>query len=495
MSQQSLILDVVPHTPAKTPDTGRPATVQELIEAAFPGADLVDRVVTLKKNPTDHTKTDDLSSLLRVEGTQGCSHPIRLSGSLEVSDGTSGDIVHQWSSEQDESHGTIYVPCKTRRADKCPSCARLYQGDAFRMIVDGLRGGEFVSESVKEHPALFVTFTAPSFGVVHSQIKDKNNNILPCRPRRDGETCEHGNNLSCTARHNDGDSRIGCAICVECFEYDSAALWNHFAGKLWRQTRIDVDRALARILGKSVTAMRRTICRTQFVKIAEFQKRGLVHFQAAIRIDGPEGSKCMVTLEQLIEAVESAHHATVATIDGRVMTWGKQLDVKVVGTDIDREKLAGYFAKYATKGSDARGLLNSRIRDERQIERLPVSNHLRRFVAASWNLVKKHEELNTNRWAHQFGFGGHFLTKSRETQTKDGTTWQGWSTTFKVLRSRRSEHHAANQRASWQALSPKAQLVVETRWEFVGSGYATPKDAHIAALRNAPPDKPNEKAA
>src|SRR5688572_4531113 len=66
--------------------------------------------------------------IIAVEKTQGCSRPIRLTGQIQVSDAGSGELVHHWSSTKDEINGFSYVPCKTRRADKCKSCADLYQG-------------------------------------------------------------------------------------------------------------------------------------------------------------------------------------------------------------------------------------------------------------------------------------------------------------------------------------------------------------------------------
>ena len=334
---------------------------------------------------------------------------------------------------------------------------------------------------MSEHPALFVTFTAPSFGPVHSQRKTKTGQISSCRPRREEEMCEHGQSLVCNRRHSDNDKTLGQAIAPCCFDYRGAALWNAHAGKLWRQTRINVDRALAKHLGVTVARMRRSLCRTQFVKIAEFQARGLVHFHAIIRLDGPNGITTTVDLEAVISAIEAAHVTTdVETVDEDRIGWGAQLDVKIIGVEIERGKLAGYFAKYATKGSDAKGLLNSRIRSEEQIDWLPISDHHARLVRAAWQLSQEYDELTTHLWAHQFGFGGHFLTKSRAGQTKTGVSWLGWSTTFKELRGRRSTHNAEVSRQGWQTKAPGAELHVVANWEFAGLGYRSSAEAEHA---------------
>jgi hypothetical protein len=293
-----------------------------------------------------------------------------------------------------------YVPCKTRRAAKCPSCAALYQGTAFRIIAEGLRGGEFVPETVRDHPAVFVTFTAPSFGPVHSQRRDAHGDVLACRPRRHGEVCPHGAELSCGALRGDDDARLGQAICPECFDYETAARWNAHTGQLWRATRVNLDRVLARRLGLSARTMRQSRCRTQYVKIAEFQARGLVHFHVAIRLDGIDGAAPDVDLEDLVEAIKTVHSQTdVPAGEDRRLGWGAQLDVKVIGAHIGRERLAGYFAKYATKGSDAKGLLHSRIRTANQLGCLPVNDHQARLVRAAWKLATDEVEPGLDRWA------------------------------------------------------------------------------------------------
>lgn len=557
-----------------------------LLENAFPGIELVEirpGQKSRRSRPVDHTAAPSLiSAVVSASKLEGCEHPIRLTGSLEVTDAITGDVVHQFSTEHDTNDNAIYVPCKTRRASRCKPCSRIYQNDAYQLIVGGLQPGDFFDESILGRPALFVTLTAPSFGPVHSAHSDDSR----CRPRRGGDICPHGRNLACWEVHSNDETCVGQALCEECFDYRSAVVWNASAGALWRATIVDFERRLAEQLDVTVKELRGTLCRVRFVKIAEMQHRGLVHFHVAIRLDGPNGTTPELVepvAEDLIDQVShkavaslirqlvtdddhaSAHLAiavarTVQHVDvpspiGGDISWGGVgFDVKVIGTDIEREKLAGYFAKYATKSADARGLLDSRIQTKEQIDCLPVNAHQRRLVRAAWSLAeharaidagkpprKAHEvkgfrmigtvrivkvgdvwrltvtgglamnarmricrhfasrddafaflrtleahpnplrDLNVDRWAHQFGFRGHFLTKSRTTES-NGTAWPGWSTTFAALRQRRADHNAAIQEASWQALSPNARLNIEARWEYAGSGYRTPTETHVAAL-------------
>lgn len=61
----------------------------------------------------------------------------------------------------------LYKACGSRDSTRCPSCSRLYQGDARQIMRSGLRGGKGIPETIGDHPAVFATFTAPSFGSVH----------------------------------------------------------------------------------------------------------------------------------------------------------------------------------------------------------------------------------------------------------------------------------------------------------------------------------------
>ena len=98
--------------------------------------------------------------------------------------------------------------CGTRRESRCPSCAATYRADAFQLLAAGLKGGKGVPELISEHPRLFVTFTAPSFGRVHTR-KAQGRLVLPCHPYRQGAKCSHGNRAGCWHRHDEDDPRLG----------------------------------------------------------------------------------------------------------------------------------------------------------------------------------------------------------------------------------------------------------------------------------------------
>lgn len=73
--------------------------------------------------------------------------------------------------------GVVFKPCGNRRAHLCPSCSQTYARDTFELIRTGVAGGKTVPTSVAGNPLVFATFTAPSFGPVHSGGER-------CRPRR-----------------------------------------------------------------------------------------------------------------------------------------------------------------------------------------------------------------------------------------------------------------------------------------------------------------------
>jgi hypothetical protein len=65
------------------------------------------------------------------------------------------------------------------------------------------------------------------------------------------------------------------------------AAFNWWAPELWRRFTITLRRVLARRLGLTVGELAGSL-RLSFVKVAEFQRRGVVHFHALIRLDGSE---------------------------------------------------------------------------------------------------------------------------------------------------------------------------------------------------------------
>jgi len=135
-----------------------------------------------------------------------CHHPIRLAGRVEHADRHTGEVRTVYDSER-EPDGVLLKACGTRRESRCPSCAATYRADAYQLLAAGLKGGKGVPETISEHPRLFVTFTAPSFGKVHSR-KAQGRLVLPCHPHRQGARCPHGLRDGCWYRHDEDDPRL-----------------------------------------------------------------------------------------------------------------------------------------------------------------------------------------------------------------------------------------------------------------------------------------------
>lgn len=151
-----------------------------------------------------------------------CAHPVRLQGHVDVEDATGRRRVVSTDIEPD---GVLLKACGNRRAAVCPPCAETYRWDAYQLLIAGLCGGKGVPESVAEHPMVFVTLTAPSFGPVHSRRTGPDGQPRPCRPRRDAPVCEHGVRLSCGELHDEHDQCLGDPLCLECYDHRGAVLW------------------------------------------------------------------------------------------------------------------------------------------------------------------------------------------------------------------------------------------------------------------------------
>jgi hypothetical protein len=83
------------------------------------------------------------------------------------------------------------------------------------------------------------------FSGFETRVVNNNGDVLLCRACRDEaeQLCDHGQPVTRTVRHAEDDPALGRPLCVECWDYAGAVLWN--AGKLWRRTRIRIYHELA----------------------------------------------------------------------------------------------------------------------------------------------------------------------------------------------------------------------------------------------------------
>jgi hypothetical protein len=404
----------------------------------------------------------------------GCTNPIHLVGDGSLVDLATGEELHTYG-------GRLLVHCGNRRAAVCPTCARTYRADTYQLIRAGLVGGKSAPASVGGHPRVFVTLTAPGFGAVHGR-RERDGRVRVCRPRRAGECCPHGAPVGCRDRHSAGDARLGEPLCPRCYDYAGAVVWQALAGRLWHRFVLELRRELARRAGVPRAALGESV-RLSYAKVAEYQRRGLVHFHAVVRLDGPEGPRsappAWASTALLAGAVrEAVGRARLAApgrtvIGARVLRFGPQVVVRAIAEfgegAVTSAAVAGYIAKYATKGAEAAGAVDGRIRHARELVLLPVRRHVLRMAGTCWWLggLPDFEPLGLRRWAHMLGYGGHFSTKSRL-----------YSTTLTALRQARTDHRAAQQRASLGLVD--RPVVMVGAWRYAGRGYS-PEAALLAA--------------
>ena len=343
----------------------------------------------------------------------GVRIPYRLRG--YVLRGNDGRVVF---SSQAFPDNVVLKACGSRSELRCPSCATLYRGDARHLLRAGLEGGKGVDEAVAEHPAVFLTLTAPGFGLVHRQ------STPACHSTNRRARCPHGFQLTCQIRHGRSDESVGTPLCPRCYDYTGAVLHNARSAELWRRTTIYVARQLAISLGISRTECSKVL-RLEHAKVAEFQRRGLVHFHAVVRVDGHDGSPPSIDAEALARACLAAV-PTVRVAHRRGMARsGSEFDVQILERGVESTRVASYVAKYATKEPAMHPGLLGRILSESDLKGRELPSHLFNMVATAWALGAKPDlsDLGLRRHAHHLGYSGHFLTKSR-----------GYSTTFSALR-------------------------------------------------------------
>jgi hypothetical protein len=241
----------------------------------------------------------------------GCSHPIQLRSRTDMIDLATGELAPRY--------GTVTTACGNRREAVCPACSAVYKRDARQLVKAGLAGGKGIPETIAAHPCVFATLTAPSFGPVHAR-RMRGKTVLPCRPRRDAKArrCPHGRDVSCPTRHGETDPRLGQPMCPDCYDYESAVLFNAYATKLWGRFVTYLPRHLARLAGVTQKALRAQL-RIRFVKVAEYQARGVVHFHAVIRLDAAaedyQPPAASYTAALLCDAIDQAAAAVRIVID------------------------------------------------------------------------------------------------------------------------------------------------------------------------------------
>jgi len=484
-------------------------TLPALFPAVFPGhgedaaLDLPPVTEQVQQQITARLVSRDFDAWSEALARVGnCSRPIRLHGGSQTVDATTGEILSTYSSRS-EPLGVTYVRCGNRRAAECPSCSRLYAADTFHLIRAGVAGGKTVPETVAENPLVFATVTAPSFGRVHG----RRDGARRCQPTSRGpRVCPHGRPRTCQTVHADEDPLLGQPLCGECYDHASHVVWQWWAPDLWRRFTIALRRLVAKTL--DIPASRLGVLATvQYAKVAEYQLRGMVHFHALVRLDGPKTpdgfapAPTTVDAQVLADLVHQAVASVRLTVPGvddedpaRVLAFGRQLDARPVKTsrrtdDPDRtltpEQVAGYLAKYATKSATDTGNTGSPHHRRIRATARDLATRARTHARESGD-DGPYERLG--KWVHMLGFRGHFATKSRR-----------YSITLGALRRARrraqaliAEHKADSRPLDLAAL--EADLLADDEdettlvighWTYAGTGWATEGERVLAVAAAA----------
>ncbi len=248
---------------------------------------------------------------------------------------------------------------------------------------------------------------------------------------------------------------------------------------------------IARHLAVPDTRLNEHAC-IQYAKVAEYQSRGLVHFHALIRLDGPAaggtGSPAPPSLTGhalagLVRDVVPTVTALAEPVDHddspRVLAFGAQVDARTVraGSRTDDptgpltpDQVAGYLAKYSTKDSSS---LHGHGQGRPHL--LALKRECRKMAqrAATFHHVD-HDYQRMSQWVRCLGFRGHFGTKSRR-----------YSITLGALRRARSrwQELAAESRRTGTPIDTRdleARLLAEDAdettqvvgaWTYIGTGW------------------------
>ncbi|WP_284581947.1 replication initiator [Streptomyces sp. 2P-4] len=443
------------------------------VTASAAGRSTLERRARLTAKLAKLAATGHLAPLARQISTLGgCAHPIRLTGHRTRLNSATGEILDHFDSGRLPA-GELLVRCGNRRVTRCPACSAIYRYDTYQLIAAGLRGGKTVPTSVAAHPRVFATLTAPGFGPVHNQP--------------DTGRCH------CGHTHSDNDPLLGTPLDPDRYDYAGAVLWNAHAPALWARFTTHLRREIAKAAGLTQRVLR-DHATLSYAKVAEYQKRGQVHFHAVVRLDGPTGPgstpPAWATTQLLDHAVRAAATRTRVRHGGEppkqpqpagdipapqpqnshragrlVFRFGRQIDVRAIrGTDfsgggpVTDRHVAAYIAKYATKGAETTtGTLDRRLRLLAELDKYDITDHARRMIHTAWHLATKrrHAHLRLRQWAHMLGFRGHFSTRTRH-----------YSTTLAHLRA---------ERTAWRTSRPDPQTPAPTSAETqAGQTDSTP---------------------
>ena len=328
----------------------------------------------------------------QVEATGGCAEPVRLAGHSEIRDRDGAVLVERW--------GEILAPCGNRRASVCPACSDRYAGDAFHLLRAGLAGGaKDVPTTVTDKPRAFLTLTAPSFGPVHTRRTTPAGRAIPC---------------GCGERHHPDDPRIGSPLDPDTYDYVGAVLWQAHAGRSgtgspspcaapWPGTSASRSAPSRTQRGCPTPRSPSTSGAGSCTSTPSFGSTARTVPPTQRQPPSPPTSCARPSPPR----PPPSHSPSSAPTGHRSCCGGapsstcatspaaRAIEVEDGDGQISEARLAGYIAKYATKGTGATEGADRPIRDGAHIAYLDVTPHHRRIIDTVWQLggLAQYEEL------------------------------------------------------------------------------------------------------
>ena len=248
----------------------------------------------------------------------------------------------------------------------------------------------------------------------------------------------------------------------------------------------------------------------QYAKVGEYQRRGIIHFHALIRLDGPKTDQGFAPapdlsadeLADLVKEAVASVRFTTPLVDAdhrpRVLAFGAQVDARQVrpthrpdqpGEGLNAEQVAGYLAKYATKAAtdNADQYGNTahlrRIRETAAGPGRPGLGHTAATTDGTPEVMDAAPYARLRKWSSMLGFRGHFSTKSRRYSITLGRLRRArkrWQTIAARSRETGTPIDLATLEADLLADDDTETTLVIGDWEYLGSGWANEGDAALA---------------
>lgn len=361
-----------------------------------------------------------------------CSHPIHLW--VRSLDTATGEL---------SSQSEVIKACGTRRASICPSCSLVYQRDAFSVVRSGI-----TSEGGEQVALTFLTLTAPGskqFGRTHSRRTKWS--------KKKRQYVHYG--CECGKWHEEGASILGQPLDLLTYDYEGAAAWNAASSRLFSVTIQKLARMVYGVDEKGTPKGK-----LDYIRVAEFQRRGLIHYHVLVR-----GDIDVEDFHALVRGGKRRDGQTVERVTHGGHFWGEQCDLTAVRPGAKHQvgaylvKLVRYAIKSTADEPDDGGRMGHRMRrvaprtcDCGKNWEHPCDAKMGMPFDTRNRTVCRRHRLSEN----GFGYRGHILTKSTS-----------WGTTFRELREKREQYRTTSKTPTLRAFTKAAELAATRGEELV----------------------------